>query len=92
MSKETKKMLVMLSSQIFLAMVFAKLFFFGTKPKKTNLFISSPESWRQEIIDDGPGTLVIKIFFLIKFFTSLYPGSDINGDPASEIKAISESL
>jgi 16S rRNA (cytidine1402-2'-O)-methyltransferase len=38
----------------------------------------------------GPGTLVTKIFLLIKLFTSLYPGSDINGDPASEIKAINE--
>ena len=83
-----KKTLVRFSPDIFLAKFFAELFFFGTNPKKTKLFKSKPESWRLGIIDDGPGTVVIKILFLIKFFTNLYPGSDINGDPASEIKAI----
>ena len=41
-------------------------------------------------MDDGPGTLVINIFFFIKSFTNLNPGSEINGEPASEISAIGE--
>ena len=40
----------------------------------------------------GPGILVTNILFSICSFTSLYPGSDINGDPASEIKATGFSL
>ena len=41
-------------------------------------------------MEDGPGILVIYAFFFIKSFTNLNPGSEINGEPASEISAIDE--
>ncbi len=39
-------------------------------------------------MDVGPGTVVICILFLIQCFINLKPGSDISGDPASDIKTI----
>ena len=52
--------------------------------------MGKPETCRLVIKDDGPGILVIKMFLLIKSLTSLYPGSEIKGEPASEIKPIFE--
>ena len=52
--------------------------------------MGKPETCRLVIKDDGPGILVIKMFLLIKSLTSLYPGSEIKGEPASEIRAIAE--
>ena len=41
----------------------------------------------QEIrIDEGPGTDVTLILFAIQYCTKLYPGSEISGEPASEIR------
>ena len=47
-----------------------------------------PDNWRAGIIAFAPGTVVMSILFLIQNCTSLNPGSDIKGDPASEIKTI----
>ena len=38
------------------------------------------------MIDEGPGTDVILILFVRQYCTKLYPGSEISGDPASEIR------
>ena len=73
---------------MFLAIFFIELWFFGKKPKKINLSDPIPESCKLEIIDEGPGTAVTYMFFSMKFLTNLNPGSEIKGDPASEINAI----
>ena len=59
---------------------------FGTKPKKVNSDIGNPDNCKLDIIDEGPGTDVILILFLIQYCTKLYPGSEISGDPASDIR------
>ena len=44
------------------------------------------ESLRALVIDEAPGIIVTYILFKIQCLTSLYPGSDIRGEPASEIR------
>ncbi len=73
---------------IFLAILLIEFWLFGKKPKKTNLSEPIPDNWRLEISEDGPGTAVTYMFFSIKLLTNLKPGSEIKGEPASEIKAI----
>jgi len=70
-----------------MSLIKSSIFFldFGEKPKKINSEIGSPDNCKLEIIDDGPGTEEILILFSMQYFTRLYPGSEINGDPASEI-------
>ena len=36
----------------------------------------------------GPGTVEIFILFAMQYLINLKPGSEINGDPASDIKTI----
>ena len=60
---------------------------FGTKPKKTNSDNGNPDNCKLDTTAEGPGTDVTFILFAIQYFTKLYPGSEISGDPASEIKA-----
>ena len=59
----------------------------GTKPKNLNESVGIPDNCKEQITDDGPGIENTPIPFSIKYFTSLKPGSDIRGEPASEIKA-----
>ena len=61
--------------------------FFGAYPSKTKELVDKPEETRAEITEDGPGIGVTFIFFSIAFETNSYPGSEINGVPASEIMA-----
>ena len=56
------------------------------EPKK-NSFVGKPDNINPEITDVGPGICVILILFSKHSFTSLKPGSDIKGVPASETKA-----
>jgi len=83
---ETKKTEVLFSWEIVLTR--SSIFFldFGTKPKKANSDIGNPDSCKLDTIDEGPGTDVILILFAIQYCTKLYPGSEISGDPASEIR------
>ena len=62
-------------------------FDFGINPKKTNSDNGKPDNCKLNIIDDGPGMDVTLILFLIQYWTKLYPGSEIKGDPASDISA-----
>ena len=59
---------------------------FGTKPKKANSDIGNPDNCKLDIIDDGPGKDVTWILFVMQYCTKLYPGSEISGEPASEIR------
>ena len=61
-------------------------FVLGTKPRNLYSFMGIEESWRALVTDDGPGTIVTYILFKLQYLTSLYPGSDIRGEPASEIR------
>ena len=47
-----------------------------------------PDNWRAGIIDVGPGIDVILTSLLIQCWINLKPGSEINGEPASDIKAM----
>ena len=58
----------------------------GTKPKKVNSDIGKPDNCKPDTIDEGPGTDVTLILFTIQYCTKLYPGSEISGEPASEIR------
>ena len=58
----------------------------GTKPKKVNSDIGKPDNCKLDTIDEGPGTDVTLILFKIQYCTKLYPGSEISGEPASEIR------
>ena len=60
--------------------------FFGTKPKKQIQILVIQIIVRAEIIDEGPGTEVTKILFINTLAKVYSPGSEISGDPASEIK------
>ncbi len=83
---ETNKTDVLVSSEIFLIR-FSNFFLdFGIKPKNANSDIGIPDNCKLDIIDDGPGTDVTPILFVIQYCTKLYPGSEIKGEPASEIK------
>src|SRR3989344_4272474 len=62
--------------------------FLGGYPKNKNLSVGKPDWTRAVITDDGPGTDSILIPSLIASLTSLKPGSDTVGVPASETKAI----
>ena len=45
-----------------------------------------PDNWRAGIIALGPGIDVRFILFFMQCFINLKPGSEIKGDPASDIK------
>ncbi len=81
-----KKIIKILFIPIFLTR--SSIFFldFGTKPKKTNSDIGNPDNCKLDTIDEGPGTDVTLILFAIQYCTKLYPGSEISGEPASEIR------
>ena len=83
---ETKSTQVLFSWEIFLQR--SSIFFldFGTKPKKINSDIGNPDNCKLDTIDEGPGTDVTLILFVIQYCTKLYPGSEMSGDPASEIR------
>ena len=53
---------------------------------EANSDIGNPDNCRPDTIDEGPGTDVTLMLFAIQYFTKLYPGSEISGDPASEIR------
>ena len=61
-------------------------FSFGKKPKKLKLFNGIPDNCRAGIIALGPGIEVRLILFFIQYCINLKPGSEISGDPASDIK------
>jgi len=83
---ETKSTQVLFSREIFLQR--SSIFFldFGTKPKKINSDIGNPDNCKLDTIDEGPGTDVTLILFVIQYCTKLYPGSEMSGDPASETR------
>ena len=58
----------------------------GKNPKKVNSDMGNPDNCKLDTIDEGPGTDVTLILFAIQYCTKLYPGSEISGDPASEIR------
>ena len=62
--------------------------FLGRKPKKQNLSVFKPDIARLAIAEHGPGNEKILCLFCLILFNNLYPGSDINGVPASEIREI----
>ena len=68
---ETKKTDTLVSFEV--SLIRSCIFFldFGTKPKKVNSDIGSPDNWRLDIIDDGPGIEEILILFSIQNFTKL---------------------
>ena len=76
-------------SSFFLKNILNKILYFfldfGTKPKKENSDIGNPDNCKLDKIEDGPGTEVTLILFIIQYCTKLYPGSEISGDPASDI-------
>ena len=61
-------------------------FVLGTNPRNLYSFMGIEESWRALVIDEAPGIIVTYILFKTQCLTSLYPGSDIRGEPASEIR------
>ena len=61
-------------------------FVLGTNPRNLYSFMGIDESWSALVIDDAPGTVVIYMLFNTQCLTSLYPGSDMRGAPASEIR------
>ena len=71
-----------------MVLIRSSIFFldFGTKPKNANSDIGNPDNCQLDIIDEGPGTDVTLILFAIQNCTKLYPGSEISGEPASEIR------
>ncbi len=83
---ETKNTQVLFSLEIFLTR--SSIFFldFGINPKKANSDIGNPDNCKLDTIDEGPGTDVTLILFAIQYCTKLYPGSEISGEPASEIR------
>ena len=95
-SKQSKKMtnlwLETKTTQVFVSwaivLMRSSIFFldFGTKPKKANSDIGNPDNCKLDTIDEGPGTDVTLILFAIQYCTKLYPGSEISGEPASEIR------
>ena len=48
--------------------------------------IENPDIDIDVITDEGPGIGIMEIFSSIHFFISIFPGSEIVGVPASEIK------
>ena len=68
---ETKNRQVFFSLEIFLAR--SSIFFldFGTKPKKENSDIGNPDNCKLDTIDEGPGTDVTLILFVIQYCTKL---------------------
>ena len=83
---DTKTNLVFFSWEIFLIRSSICFLDFGTKPKKANSDIVNPDNCKLDIIEEGPGTDVTLILFAIQYCTKLYPGSEISGDPASDIR------
>ena len=83
---ETKNTEVLFSWKILLTR--SSIFFldFGTKPKKANSDIGNPDNCKLDKIEEGPGTEVTLILFEIQYCTKLYPGSEISGDPESDIR------
>ena len=59
----------------------------GIKPANINRLVGSPEICSAEITADGPGTTCSGNPCSRKQRTSLYPGSEIRGEPASLISA-----
>ena len=94
MHEESKRFA--LSNKIIVLDIFAKLFnffifvslFFGKKPPKKNSLVGKPDTVSDAITDEAPGILVTSRFLFMQFLTSLYPGSDISGVPASLVNAI----
>ena len=54
--------------------------------KKLKLFNGIPDNCRAGIMALGPGIEVSLILFFIQYCINLKPGSEISGDPASDIK------
>src|SRR5699024_12879706 len=60
----------------------------GKNPKNTNLYDGSPLVINAVIAAFGPGIVSTRNPASLTWFTSSYPGSLIQGQPASETKAI----
>ena len=63
-------------------------FFFGKKPSKIKFVVGNPLRVRAGKIDEAPGNDSTSIPLRITSLTSKNPGSDIQGNPESETKAI----
>lgn len=59
----------------------------GKKPKNKKFSTAIPDADKEEIREDGPGMGITFMLLLFMKDTSLYPGSDIRGVPASLTKA-----
>ena len=82
---ETKNTDVLFSWETLLIISLNLFLDFGMKPKNENSEIGNPDNCKLEIMEDAPGIDVILILFSMQYPTKLYPGSEIKGDPASEI-------
>ena len=60
-------------------------FFVDKKPPKKNLSAGRPAPAIADVTAEGPGIICISWLALATLFTSLAPGSEISGVPASEI-------
>ena len=60
----------------------------GGYPKNINLSGANPLRVRAVITEEGPGRESTSMFCARHSLTNLYPGSEIRGVPASEIKQI----
>ena len=63
-------------------------FFLGKKPSKIKFVVGKPLRVRAGKIDEAPGNDSTSIPLRITSLTSKNPGSDIQGNPESETKAI----
>ena len=66
---------------------FFSLLTFGTKPKNWNSLNSKPERVNAVSTLEGPGIDIILKLLIIKCRIKSFPGSEIRGVPASDIKA-----
>ncbi len=57
---------------------------FGKKPMKYSLSVGRPDRTADEVKAEGPGIEVILISLSLNILTSLYPGSEMSGVPASD--------
>lgn len=67
-------------------------FFCGRKPSKKNFSHGKPDKATAQISADGPGRQVISTLFSWHARTRRKPGSEIDGVPASDTRAMSLSF
>ena len=84
---DSNKITVLVSLESFNIFFFLPLFF-GKNPSKIKFVVGKPLWVRAGIIDEAPGNDSISIPSRIAYLTNKNPGSDMQGNPESETKAI----